>query len=75
MNRTYTAQIFLLFGYTALSLSPLAIIELGFLVLVATQAIRVAMLVWFYFVTQDYWFTSISIFILITLIYGFIWRS
>lgn len=54
--------------------SSIGIIELGILVLVATQIIRVAMLVCFYGITRDYWFSCISLFILIVLVYSFFWR-
>src|SRR5438045_2129198 len=54
----------------ALSFTPFGIIELGLLVLVATQAIRVGLLVWFYGVMRDYWFTLISLFIFCVLIYS-----
>lgn len=58
----------------ALALTPLGIIELGLLVLIGTQVLRVALLVGFYAFTRDVWFTVISLFILITLLYSLIWR-
>ncbi|VVC76956.1 hypothetical protein AQUSIP_22830 [Aquicella siphonis] len=61
--------------HTALSFSPMGIIELGLLTLVGTQVVRVAMLVWYYGVTHDFWFASISLFILVTLVYSFFWRT
>jgi|GEM_PF-1671248 uncharacterized membrane protein len=58
----------------ALSFTPLGIIELGLLTLIGTQVLRVALLVWFYAFTRDTWFTFISVFILITLVYSLVWR-
>lgn len=52
----------------ALSFSPFGIIELGLLILVATQIIRVGLLVWFYGVMRDYWFFFISFFVLAVLV-------
>lgn len=60
---------------SALSLSPSGIIELGLLLLVITQILRVALLTWFYAVLKDIWFTSFSVFILLVLIYSLIWRN
>jgi len=60
---------------SALSVSPLGLIELGLLALVATQILRVGLLVWFYSAIHDYVFTLISLFILFTLIYSLIWRN
>jgi uncharacterized membrane protein len=59
----------------AFSFSPLGIIELGLLLLVATQTIRVALLCWFYTMIHDYKFVMISAFILILLIYSSFWRE
>jgi len=59
----------------ALSFSPLGMIELGLLLLVATQTVRVALLCWFYAMIQDYKFLIISSLILIMLIYSSFWRS
>ena len=59
----------------ALSLSPLGIIELGLMILVITQLLRIALLTWFYFIIRDYWFTVFSIFILSVLVYSLIWRN
>lgn len=58
----------------ATSFTPLGIIELGLLILVITQSIRVAILLIFYIVNKDYPFTFISLFILIILIYSLVWR-
>jgi uncharacterized membrane protein len=53
-----------------LSFSATAIIEVGLLSLVATQLLRVALLVWYYAVQRDYRFTFISFFVLLVLIYS-----
>ncbi len=60
---------------TAFSFSSLGLIELGLLILVGTQIVRVGLLVWFYSATKDYVFAFISLFILLTLAYSFIWRN
>ena len=60
---------------SALHFSPLGMIELGLLVLIATQAIRVALLAWFYGKTRDYWFAGMSLFILAVLLYSFFFRE
>lgn len=57
------------------SFSPVGIIELGLVILIATQMIRVGLLVWFYGIIRDYWFSCISLFILIVLVYSFFWRN
>lgn len=54
----------------AVSLSPLSIIEIGLIVLVATQLIRVILLTCFYALARDYWFTFFSFFILMILVYS-----
>lgn len=59
----------------AFSFSPIGLIELGLVLLVATQLLRVALLVWFYAMIRDYWFTLISCFILFTLTYSLLWRN
>lgn len=56
-------------------LSPLGIIEIGLLALVATQILRVGLLVWYYFTTRDYRFTVICAFVLIILLYSFVFRN
>lgn len=57
------------------ALTPLSLIELGLIALVTTQLLRVALLVWFYANQRDYRFTGISLFILLTLLYSFIWQK
>ncbi len=59
----------------ALSFTPLGIIELGLLLLVFTQIVRVALLVGFYAAIRDYWFTLISAFVLFVLVYSMFWRK
>ena len=59
----------------AFSFTPIGIIELGLLTLVATQILRVALLTWFYAVIRDYWFTGFSFFILVVLIYSSVLRG
>lgn len=59
---------------SAFSLSPFGIIEFGVLILVATQSVRVGLLVWYYSLKKDRWFTGISLFILAVLIYSFFFR-
>lgn len=56
----------------AFFLEPVSMIELGLLLLVLTQIVRVAMLVWFYSLIRDHWFTGISLFVLSLLSYSFI---
>lgn len=57
------------------SLSPVGLIELGLISLIVTQILRVALLVGFYAMIKDYWFTAISLFILFVLLYSFFWRN
>lgn len=59
----------------AISFSPVGIIELGLITLVATQGIRVALLVGFYAAIQDYKFLLISLFIISVLIYSLFFRN
>ena len=54
----------------AFSFSPLGMIELGLLLLVLTQLLRVALLCGFYAAIRDYWFTGISAFILLVMVYS-----
>lgn len=53
---------------TLASFSAVNLIELGLLCLVATQVLRVMLLVGFYAYLRDRWFTSISLFILVVLL-------
>lgn len=59
----------------ALSMTPLGMIEVGLIVLVATQILRVGLLVWFYTVIRDFRFTLISLFIFTILLYSFLWEK
>jgi len=55
----------------ALAFSPSGIIELGLVTLVATQILRVVLLVWYYGSMRDYWFFFISLFVVTVLVYSF----
>lgn len=57
---------------TIISTKATSIIELGILLLVATQVLRVTLLAIFYATTKDIAFTIISLFILVMLLYSFI---
>lgn len=70
----YQASVIEMLKEVFLSLSPLGIVELGLLSLVATQILRVGLLAIYYIYIKDYWFTLISTFILLMLIYSFLWR-
>lgn len=59
----------------AFSFTPVGIIQLGLLCLIATQIIRVAMLFGYYALIRDYYFSVICGFVLFVLLYSFIWRS
>lgn len=63
-------NIFQIWKY-AFSFSALGIIELGLLLLVMTQVVRVALITGFYIWIRDYWFILISGFILLVLIISF----
>lgn len=56
------------------SFSPFGIIQLGVIVLVATQVARVGLLIWFYTLIRDYGFALISVFILLIILYSFFGR-
>ncbi len=55
-------------------LSPFGLIELGLLVLVLAQVLRVAILTGYYIVIRDYWFILFSVFILSVILYSLIWQ-
>ncbi len=59
----------------ASTFSPLGIVELGLVLLVATQVIRVALLVGFYAVIRDTRFTLICVFVLALMLYSLIWHG
>jgi len=56
--------------FMALLSTPLGLVEVGLLLLVITQIVRIALLVGFYAVLRDGWFTFFSTFILLTLLYS-----
>src|SRR3990167_4053968 len=56
--------------HMAFSFSPLGMIQLGLLILVLTQILRIALLACFYAVSRDEKFTLMSTFILFVLIYS-----
>jgi uncharacterized membrane protein len=58
-----------------LTLQPLGLIEMGLLLLVLTQFLRVACLTIFYYVTRDTPFIIICSFILLVLIYSLFLRN
>lgn len=58
-----------------LSLTPLGLINIGILLLVATQSFRVALLVFYYARIRDMKFALISGFILLMLVYSAYWRN
>lgn len=58
--------------HLAFTATPLFLVQLGLLTLVATQILRVLLLVLYYGAIRDYKFTLISFFILIILLYSFI---
>lgn len=55
--------------------SPLGMIKSGLVALIATQILRIGLLVWFYAVLRDYRFTFISFFILAVLLYSSFLRN
>lgn len=57
--------------HLSFSFSPLFIIILGLLSLVATQMLRVLLLLIYYASIRDYKFTLISLFVLLVLLYSF----
>lgn len=56
----------------ALSFTPLGIVQLGLLILVGAQILRVAFLFIYYASIRDYWFTLFCGFVLLILIYSFV---
>jgi uncharacterized membrane protein len=63
-----------LIWHTALTLSPISLIELGLLALVGTQVLRILLLLIYYTVTRDIWFTAFSLFILLMMLASFFMR-
>lgn len=58
----------------ALSFTPIGIIELGLLMLVMTQILRVILLTGYFLALRDNWFILCSIFILLMLVYSLFFR-
>jgi uncharacterized membrane protein len=56
----------------AFSFTPLGIVQLGLLLLVCTQLLRVALLLVFYLSIRDYWFVAFCGFVLSVLLYTFL---
>ena len=54
--------------------SPIGFIELGLMVLVMAQILRVAMLCCYYTVIRDAWFMLFSFFILAVILYSLLWQ-
>ncbi len=72
LNHAATATTIKEVWRVALSFTPLGIIQLGLLTLVATQLLRVAMLLIYYVAIRDYWFMVFCGFVLMVLIYSFV---
>lgn len=66
-------QLIILHAWPAV-LSSLTLINIGILILILTQIFRVAMLVVYYYIEKDKWFTLISLFILSVLLYSLLLR-
>ena len=58
----------------ALSFSPLSLIQFGLMTLVLVQIMRVILTGIFFYLSRDFLFVHISLFILIVLLYGLIWH-
>lgn len=59
-----------------IQLTPaVGLIEMGLFCLIATQLLRVGMLLIYYIYTKDYWFILINLFVLLVLVYSFIWKD
>lgn len=54
--------------------TSIGLIELGLLILVLAQVLRVAMLSYYYTMIRDYWFMLFSFFILSVILYSLIWQ-
>lgn len=52
--------------------SPFGLIEMGFIVLVSAQVVRVALLTGYYVLIRDYWFMLFSFFILFVIVFSLI---
>lgn len=60
---------------SVLSLSSIGLIQLGMVILVAMQMLRVAMLIVLYALLKDFSFVLIGLFILTVLFYSFFWHG
>lgn len=60
--------------YRALHFSALSIIEIGIIILVAAQIMRVALTTWLFLRLKDYWFVIFSAIILLLLLSSIIWK-
>lgn len=68
-----TPTTFFTLWQSVISFTPLSIIEVGILLLVLTQIIRVSLITLLYLVIKDYVFVLISGFIFLVLLYSFLW--
>jgi uncharacterized membrane protein len=64
----------LTFWRTQSLFSPIGLIDLGLLVLVGAQVLRVALLCCYYAIIRDKWFTLFSFFILSVILFSLIWQ-
>lgn len=53
---------------------PQVLISIGILVLVLTQVMRVVVAGWFFLRLRDYFFVSITVFILMIMLFNLIWH-
>ncbi len=60
--------------HSKLLFTPIGLIELGLLVLVMAQIVRVAMLCCYYTFIRDAWFMLFSFFILSVILYSLLWQ-
>lgn len=60
--------------YRALHFSATSVIELGIILLVAAQIMRVALTTWLFVRLKDYWFVIFSAVILVLLLSSIIWK-
>ena len=72
-NVSHSFNVFSLFQHAMLT-TPLGLIQLGIVILVLAQVLRVALLCGYYTYIRDYWFMLFSYFILAVLVYSLIWQ-
>jgi uncharacterized membrane protein len=72
-NANYSFSLFSIW-HSAILFSPLGLIQLGMLVLVLAQVLRVGLLCGYYTYIRDYWFMAFSYFILGVILYSLIWQ-